>query len=185
MRYPHHMSEESQSLIKGLLDGNEHARLGSTPPLLDALKAHPFFEGIDWVKLSVRHMIPPWTPDVKPLLDSADFTSYADLEQAYEQQREQEGGHEGPGLDWSEGPSRADQKFFDNWDFVSLHTLKIEMGISKELDQHDSNFKVRQLMGDPGASMTSMADINSISTLRQLSSASARVNNKLRMSLGL
>ncbi|CAN0213766.1 unnamed protein product, partial [Discosporangium mesarthrocarpum] len=28
----------------------------------EQLKAHPFFEGIDWLKLSQRHMIPPYVP---------------------------------------------------------------------------------------------------------------------------
>jgi hypothetical protein len=73
--------------------------------------------------------------------------------QAYVQQKEDEGAEETP-LDWTKAPARRDQKFFENWDFVSLHTLKVEMGIANEMVSHDSNFKVRQLMGDARASVT-------------------------------
>jgi hypothetical protein len=71
--------------------------------------------------------------------------------QAYVQQKEET--EETP-LDWTKAPARKDQKFFENWDFVSLHTLKVEMGIANEMVSHDSNFKVRQLMGDASASST-------------------------------
>lgn len=34
-----------------------------------------------------------------------------------------------------------------NRDFISATTLKIEFGLANEMDQHDRNFKVRQLLG--------------------------------------
>jgi serine/threonine protein kinase len=181
VKYPPHVSEDAKSLIRSLLDGNEHSRLGATPALLFALKAHPFFTGIDWSRLSVRHMIPPFVPDQKPLAETAEYPNYEALVQAYIAQKEEESNNDAPTLDWDKPPPKQDQKYFDSWDFVALHTLKIELGISNELEQADTNFKVRQLMGDPGSS------VNEVNVLRQHSSASGRSSpvKKLRTSLGL
>lgn len=45
--------------------------------------------------------------------------------------------------DWFVAPTEEDQMFFNSWDFVSMHTLKIELGIKSEMAVHDRNFKVR------------------------------------------
>lgn len=42
-------------------------------------------------------------------------------------------------------PTDDDQAFFNCWDFVSMHTLKIELGISSEMAVHDQSFKVSHL----------------------------------------
>lgn len=39
-------------------------------------------------------------------------------------------------------PTDEDQAFFNSWDFVSMHTLKVELGISSEMAVHDQSFKV-------------------------------------------
>ena len=44
-------------------------------------------------------------------------------------------------------PCRRDA-YFQSWDFVSPHTLKIEMGIANAIAGYNENFKVRQLLGD-------------------------------------
>lgn len=44
--------------------------------------------------------------------------------------------------DWFVAPTDDDQAFFNSWDFVSMHTLKIELGISSEMAVHDQSFKV-------------------------------------------
>ncbi|GMH92645.1 hypothetical protein TL16_g12408 [Triparma laevis f. inornata] len=38
-------------------------------------------------------------------------------------------------------------RLFDTWDFISPHTLKVEMGIAGEMEAHDTNFKIQQVMG--------------------------------------
>jgi ribosomal protein S6 kinase beta len=81
VNYPQYVSSEAKALIKGLLDGDEHKRLGCTPASQADLKSHPFFAGIDWVKLSVRHMIPPFIPEPKLLEEVAEFASFKDLNQ--------------------------------------------------------------------------------------------------------
>lgn len=41
-------------------------------------------------------------------------------------------------------PTDEDQTYYDSWDFVAMHTLKIELGVSSEMDILDRNFKVSQ-----------------------------------------
>jgi ribosomal protein S6 kinase beta len=81
VNYPSYVSAEAKALIKGLLNGDEHKRLGCTPALQTDLKAQEFFTGIDWVKLSVRHMIPPFLPEHKALEEVAEFASFDDMNQ--------------------------------------------------------------------------------------------------------
>lgn len=60
--------------------------------------------------------------------------------------------------DWFVAPTDEDQTFFDTWDFVSMHTLKIELGIDSEMDVHDRTFKVKPIilavLGDGSFAMT-------------------------------
>ncbi len=39
-------------------------------------------------------------------------------------------------------------------DFTSPHTLRVEFGLSNEMDQYDRNFKVRQIMGGKDIPLT-------------------------------
>ena len=58
--FPSHMSEKAQSLISGLLNRDPKKRLGSKSA--SDVKAHPFFEGIDWTALDEREVTPPFNP---------------------------------------------------------------------------------------------------------------------------
>lgn len=46
--------------------------------------------------------------------------------------------------DWFVAPTDEDQVFFSTWDFISMHTLKVELGVSTEMEVHDRSFKVRR-----------------------------------------
>ncbi len=48
-RFPDYLSKNAVDLVKGLLAGDESQRLGGTKEKHDELKAHPFFERMDWV----------------------------------------------------------------------------------------------------------------------------------------
>jgi len=63
LRVPKSLSTASQDILQGLLTRNPNDRLGS---LTDAeeIKAHPFFEGIDWSKLLNKELVPPFQPVV-------------------------------------------------------------------------------------------------------------------------
>eukprot|EP01088_Endostelium_zonatum_P011985 TRINITY_DN26150_c0_g1_i1.p1 TRINITY_DN26150_c0_g1~~TRINITY_DN26150_c0_g1_i1.p1 ORF type:complete len:490 (+),score=122.94 TRINITY_DN26150_c0_g1_i1:115-1584(+) len=58
---PKGTNEVTQSLLAGFLEKNPADRL-SDP---DKIKAHPFFKGIDWDRLSRKECAPPFKPDVK------------------------------------------------------------------------------------------------------------------------
>lgn len=134
--YPRYIGQEAVELMKGLLNVNETERLGYGPEGVKKIKEHPFFEGIDWEKLVTKHQVPPYLPDYSPLNESNPYhdfqTMMTELGKA----------------NWlAKLPPPTRQKYFENWDFVSTATLKIEFGIANEMDQHDSNYKVRQLLG--------------------------------------
>lgn len=42
-------------------------------------------------------------------------------------------------------PTDEDQAFFNTWDFISMHTLKVELGVSSEMEVHDRNFKASKM----------------------------------------
>eukprot|EP01103_Thecamoeba_quadrilineata_P018255 TRINITY_DN686_c0_g2_i1.p1 TRINITY_DN686_c0_g2~~TRINITY_DN686_c0_g2_i1.p1 ORF type:complete len:383 (-),score=67.93 TRINITY_DN686_c0_g2_i1:163-1311(-) len=52
------MSDNAISLIKGLLNRDTEARLGAKE-----IKAHPFFEGVDWERLHLKQLKAPYIPD--------------------------------------------------------------------------------------------------------------------------
>ncbi|KAI7821188.1 kinase-like domain-containing protein [Gamsiella multidivaricata] len=61
------ISQNAQDLIQGLLNKNPKTRLGSGPNGAEAvatIKAHPFFQGIDWKRLQTRDVTPPFQPRV-------------------------------------------------------------------------------------------------------------------------
>lgn len=60
LTFPTYISEKAQSLIRGLLDRNPAERLGAKST--EDVKAHAFFEEIDWVDLYNRKIVPPFNP---------------------------------------------------------------------------------------------------------------------------
>ena len=58
---------------QGLLCKNVRARLGCSKTGTEDIKAHKFFEGLDWVLLEARAMVPPFKPKVKSSRDVGNF----------------------------------------------------------------------------------------------------------------
>lgn len=134
---PDYMSANAADLINGLLDVNENTRLGAGLHGLQKLKSHAFFEGIDWERLEQKHLIPPYIPESPKLLEKPHYNDFESMMSSL-----------GKG-DWLEEKPKPDEhKYFQGWDFVSPSTLKMEFGIAHEMAQYDSNFKVRQLLGE-------------------------------------
>ena len=50
--------------------------------------------------------------------------------------------------DWYADPKAEMQKYFDSWDYISLNTLRAELGIAKEMDATNIPYKVLQLTGE-------------------------------------
>ncbi|KAF9924451.1 hypothetical protein BGZ65_008318 [Modicella reniformis] len=59
-----YISQNAQDLIQKLLDKNSKTRLGSGPNGAETIKAHPFFQGIDFVRLATRDVTPPFQPHI-------------------------------------------------------------------------------------------------------------------------
>mmetsp|Transcript_25961 Transcript_25961/g.51744 ORF Transcript_25961/g.51744 Transcript_25961/m.51744 type:complete len:669 (+) Transcript_25961:261-2267(+) len=146
VEYPTYISDTARSFIQGLLDTNEKTRIGCDENGIDGLKMHMFFQGLDWITLQQCHLEAPFKPDVAPPKEKAMYKSYEDMMKQIDKDEKEELGIEE--IDWSQLPTPAEQKFFDSWDFVSPHTLKVEMGIANAIAGYNENFKVRQLLGD-------------------------------------
>eukprot|EP01117_Protostelium_nocturnum_P019546 TRINITY_DN84_c0_g1_i1.p1 TRINITY_DN84_c0_g1~~TRINITY_DN84_c0_g1_i1.p1 ORF type:complete len:426 (+),score=194.31 TRINITY_DN84_c0_g1_i1:249-1526(+) len=69
LRFPSFISPDAQSLLEGLLTRDVDKRLGSGPAGPEAVKKHPFFSSIDWVKLDNKEIDPPFKPKVKDVMD--------------------------------------------------------------------------------------------------------------------
>lgn len=133
IQFPDYVSLEARDLVSRLLDQNERTRLGVMS--VSEVKGHPFFRGIEWNKLEQKHVIPPVIP-APPKLDSK--PQWPNFNAMLKQLGSP---------DWTIVPEANEQAHFDDWDYISPQTLKIEMGIAREMDVYDSNFKVRQVLG--------------------------------------
>ncbi|CAO3572909.1 unnamed protein product [Mortierella alpina] len=75
------ISHNAQDLIQRLLDKNPKTRLGSGPngaEAVAAIKAHPFFKGINFDRLQTRDVTPPFQPHVGVMgdLDVSNFDAH-------------------------------------------------------------------------------------------------------------
>lgn len=71
LTFPDDMSNEAKDLLTGLLNRDPRQRLGSTNGIQD-FKDHPYFAGIDWVKLYEKKMPPPFIPQTTEGAQSTD-----------------------------------------------------------------------------------------------------------------
>jgi len=62
LEFPSEIPSDAKSLCKGLLERNISKRLGCSEDDYEEIKAHPFFESIDWEKLYARKITPPFVP---------------------------------------------------------------------------------------------------------------------------
>ncbi|KAF1814842.1 Pkinase-domain-containing protein [Eremomyces bilateralis CBS 781.70] len=73
VRFPRDaLSTEGRNFVKGLLNRNPKHRLGFTGDA-EELKAHPFFEDVDWDALMKKNVVPPFKPKLKSELDVSNF----------------------------------------------------------------------------------------------------------------
>lgn len=68
LKLPGYLSAEAHSLLKGLIERNESKRL-----TVDQIKNHPFFKGIDWVKLENKEIKAPLIPTIDDSFDLKHF----------------------------------------------------------------------------------------------------------------
>ncbi|GBG33505.1 Protein kinase, putative [Hondaea fermentalgiana] len=68
--------EDAKDLILQLLERDRTKRLGANPKAVEILKAHPFFESMDWAQMAGAKVTPPWTPPA----DSINAASQEELQ---------------------------------------------------------------------------------------------------------
>ena len=81
LEFPPDFTPDTRDFIARLLERDPTRRLGNVPGDgdVEAVKAHPFFGGIDWEALYARRIDPPWRPAIKPT-DAAGDTGNFDRE---------------------------------------------------------------------------------------------------------
>lgn len=67
------VSPKAVSLITGLLDRDPAKRLGAGPTGPKEIKAHPFFDSINWADLEAKRVPAPWKPQLDNSLDTSNF----------------------------------------------------------------------------------------------------------------
>ncbi|KAG7881515.1 hypothetical protein KL905_001001 [Ogataea polymorpha] len=73
VRFPKEvLSPEGRSFVKGLLNRNPRHRLGAINDARE-LRAHPFFNDIDWALLKQKKIPPPFIPHIANELDTSNF----------------------------------------------------------------------------------------------------------------
>lgn len=73
VRFPKEvLSTEGRSFVKGLLNRNPKHRLGAINDARE-LKAHPFFQDIDWNLLRAKNIPPPFKPHISSETDTSNF----------------------------------------------------------------------------------------------------------------
>lgn len=105
------------------------------------IKKHPFFQGLDWELLEQKQIAPPFVPPQSALrgpLNEKDLRSLLILS--------------GKGHYMDQVLDAEDQKYFETWDFISPHTLRVEAGLSRMMEQLVLNPKARRIMGESGKS---------------------------------
>lgn len=133
VKYPSYISDEAKDVLRAFLNTKEEERLGYGIAGIDDVKAHKFFDGINWDKLLMKHQIPPFLPDHTEMDDSQKQDSFEDMLASIGKEH------------WlDKNVNSKFQHFFDTWDYVSPDTLRIEFGIANEMDRLDKKFKVHQ-----------------------------------------
>lgn len=61
VNYPDDMEPDTKDMLSHLLDTDPETRFGSRG--LDEVFNHPYFKGIDWNKLEMKHIDPPFVPN--------------------------------------------------------------------------------------------------------------------------
>jgi serine/threonine protein kinase len=80
--FPLGLDETTQSLIRGLLEVDCSRRLGCATEGAEEIKAHPWFEGIEWDKVYEHQYQPPLVPFVEDPSDTSNYAVYDDADVA-------------------------------------------------------------------------------------------------------
>jgi len=130
--YPESCTDLEISFMSELMIYNVAERLGCAVGAgQKGLREHPYYAGLDWDLLLVKGVKPPFIPQVKKWkLDSKPkYQSYQKMMKAFSEKDQIVQGGVDP---WDEVPSARGEKCFENWDYISKHTFRLELGYSEE-----------------------------------------------------
>ena len=126
----HDVSPECQDIIRKFLDVDAETRLGSGKSGHRDIKEDKFFESIDWHKLQEKLVTPPYLPSQEKIESAPRYDSFKDMMTRLNRQK------------WLQlVPHTSLQTHFEDWNYTSTRTLKIECGVA------DAMAKTSALLG--------------------------------------
>jgi serine/threonine protein kinase len=75
LKYPPYLSNNAKNLLEGLFRKDPEKRLGGGPSDAEEIKAHPWFEGVDWDSYLRKEIPAPYVPIIKAETDVSNFDS--------------------------------------------------------------------------------------------------------------
>ncbi|CAM9157160.1 unnamed protein product, partial [Discosporangium mesarthrocarpum] len=143
VQYPSYMSENAKSFVADLLVHDEDKRLGSGPSGRENIRNHPFLSTLQWEHLSDKSIIPPYIPPVKRPIEEPLFTSFKGMMECLD---EEDSRHSKKNYNLQDEQLKPEeQRHFRSWRYVSPQTLRLEMGLSQEMDALEASLKVGNL----------------------------------------
>ncbi|OHS99694.1 AGC family protein kinase [Tritrichomonas foetus] len=73
IQFPNYFSRRAIDLVMKLMDRDPKRRLGAGPSDAEEIKAHPFFEGLNWDDVVARKTVPQWVPPMENPTDTSNF----------------------------------------------------------------------------------------------------------------
>lgn len=73
LKYPPYLSPNARSLLDGLFQKESSKRLGSGTNGAEEIKAHPWFQGVDWDVIINKQIKAPFIPVIKNDVDVSNF----------------------------------------------------------------------------------------------------------------
>ena len=111
--FPDYFPDLAKDLLTKLLDRNPDTRLGSGPSDAAEIKAHPFWDDVDWAKLLAKEVEAPFKPNVQDASDVQNFDTCFTMEEARDSV-----------VAPLPGGAKKDKKNFDGFTFVPDSALK-------------------------------------------------------------
>jgi len=119
VRFPRTLSTEAKDLLGGLLIKDPLRRLGGGPEDASAVKAHAFFNSINWSDLEKKRIMPPFKPQVVSDTDTRYFDSEFTGESVELTPPDSKGGHLMSITEEQDG----DNEYFDQFSYQGASVM--------------------------------------------------------------
>lgn len=78
VKFPTHFTTELKDLVRGFLQVNLSRRLGNLRGGAVDVRAHKWFQGVEWLEMYHQHVNPPYTPPFKGPGDASNYEHYTE-----------------------------------------------------------------------------------------------------------